>query len=177
MAYTAGIPEPSGSYAISAHGSFALCLNPSEDFAAGECGASGVTAYPVSFEEVGTITYASGIGCENDYQVLASLPSSPAYTAANIVSLNAHTAVKITSYDPATGTGTASITGYTGGSCIGASFDSSGATETSSGTVQIVVTEGGNRNEILVTQDTGVPVSDLASVQLSGTDLKQMPGF
>jgi hypothetical protein len=175
LATSAGaqIPEPSGSYAVSVHGSFALCLNPS--FAAGECGASGVTAFPVSFEEVGTITYASGIGCESDYQVLAALPSSPAYTAANIVSLNAHVVVKITSYDAATGVGTASTTGYTGGSCNGASFDSSGATETSTGTIQIVVTEGGKRNEVLVTQDTGVPVSDLASVQLSGTDLKQTP--
>ncbi|MBV9481569.1 MAG: hypothetical protein JO249_12580 [Acidobacteria bacterium] len=170
-----GIPEPSGSYAVSVHGSFALCLNPSENFAAGACGASGVTAYPVSFEEVGTITYASGIGCESVYQVLAALPSSPAYTAPNIVSPNAHTVVKITSYDAATGVGTASFTGYTGGSCNGASFDSSGAIETATGTLQIVVTEGGKRNEVLVTQNTGVPVSDLASVQLSGTDLKQTP--
>lgn len=169
-----GIPEPSGTYAISGHGSFALCLNPSENFAAGACGASGVTAYPASFEQVGTITYASGMGCESDYQVLAALPSSPVYGVlnTNIVSLNAHTVVTITNYDSTTGVGTASTIGYTGGSCNGATFDSSGATETSTGTIQIVVVSR-KRNEILVTQDTGVPVSDLANVQISGTDLRQ----
>jgi hypothetical protein len=163
------IPEPSGTYAISVHGSLAVCLDSS--FAAAACGGSGVTPYPFSIEEVGTITYASGVGCENDYQVAATQPSA-IYGGPSSVTLTAHTVVKITAYDSTTGVGTASITGYTGGSCNGASFDSSGATESSSGTVQIVVVSK-KRTEVLVTQDIGVPVSDIASVQISGTDLKQ----
>ncbi|MBV8891845.1 MAG: hypothetical protein JO266_07730 [Acidobacteria bacterium] len=163
-----GIPEPSGTFAVSVHGSFALCLTA--NFAPGACGASGVTTYPVSLGSVGTITYASGIGCESDAQVLAALPPN---TLPTIVSTNTHVVVRITSFDSTTGVGTASTTGYSGGSCNGADFDSSGATETSTGTIQIVVVEAGKRNEILQTELTGFPVSDIASPQISGTDLKQ----
>jgi hypothetical protein len=45
------------------------------------------------------------------------------------VTTNAHTVGKITNYDPSTGTGDATFTGYFGGTCHGALFDKTGATE------------------------------------------------
>src|ERR1700736_4339833 len=56
--------------------------------------------------------------------------------------------VKVTNYSSTTGIGTASYIGYSGGSCNGASFDSSGATEIASATLQFVVTDGGKQVEI-----------------------------
>lgn len=162
------IPEPSGQYALSIHGSLALCLNPAENFAPGVCGASGVTTFPLTDEEIGTVTYGSGIGCESYYQVLAALPPN---TLPTIVTLNGHLVITITTYDRATGVGTISFIGYTGGSCNGASFDSSGATEASTGTIQFVVVNK-KHIEILVTQLTS-PTNSIASPQISGTDLKQ----
>jgi hypothetical protein len=173
LATSAGaqIPEPSGSYSISVHGSFALCLNPANNYAEESCSASNAVAYPLTSLITGTITWASGKGCENDYAVYTALPPT---TTPHTVVLNAHTVAKITSYDAATGTGTALSTGYTGGSCHGADFDSSGATETSTGAVQFVLTEGGRRNDILVTQLTN-STNSIGGFSLSATDLKQTP--
>jgi hypothetical protein len=163
------IPEPSGQYAVSIHGSLAVCLNP-DTGATEACSASKAVPYPLTFVEIGTITYGSGVGCESDYQVVTPLP--PANMPAT-VTLNAHAALKLTSYDRARGVGTGAFTSYTGGSCDGTSFDSSGATETGTGTYQIVVTEGGRHNDVLITQDTALPVNDLNSISLYGAELKQ----
>jgi hypothetical protein len=172
LATSAGaqIPEPSGSYGLTAPGTFAVCLNPTT-YAEEACSTSGVLVYPITFVEVGTITYSSGTFCESDYQVTAALPPSASPSSAT---LNAHTVGKLTSYDAATGTGTGEFTGYNGGSCIGASFDSRGATEVSSGTYQIVVTEGGKRNDVLITSLTN-PTNSLGSVSLTATELRQTP--
>jgi hypothetical protein len=165
----AQIPEPSGSYSVSVHGSLTVCLNPAANYAEESCSASNVLVYPVTDELNGTITWASGVGCESDYGVSAALPPTASPSS---VTTNAHTVAKITSYDAATGVGTASSTGYTGGSCNGADFDSSGATEISSGTIQFVLSEGGRRNDVLVTQLTD-PTNSISSFSLIATDLKQ----
>ena len=52
-------------------------------------------------------------------------------------------------FDPTTGSGTASFRQYRGGSCIGAVFDSTGAILT--GTVSFLVSNGGNRIEQILT--------------------------
>jgi hypothetical protein len=69
--------------------------------------------------------------------------------------------------------GTASTTAYMGGSCHGADFDSSGATESSTGAIQFVLSEGRRHNDILVTQLTS-PTNSIGSFSLSATDLKQI---
>jgi hypothetical protein len=56
-----------------------------------------------------------------------------------------------TSFDPTTGSGTESFAGYHGGRCIGAAFDSTGATQTSTGTRSFVVSNSGNRIETIIT--------------------------
>jgi hypothetical protein len=167
---TQNILEPSGSYSVSVHGTVTVCLNPANNYAAESCSAATVFAYPVTIAEIGTITYASGIGCETDYaEVVTPLP--PANTPAT-VTLNGHLVAKLT-YDPATGVAISAFTTYLGGSCNGAQFDSNGATETATGTSQLVVTERGKRIDALLTQVTEVPVNDITSVLLHSVDLKQ----
>lgn len=163
-----GIPEPSGQYSIARHGSLALCLNPAANYANESCSASGVFVYPVTDIAVGSITYESGIGCGTDTEIFSALPPNamPSTPGPETV------VVKVTNYSSTTGIGTASYTGYSGGSCNGASFDSSGATVIASGTLQFVVTEGGQRVEITFTQLTN-PINSLGSVSLFDTDLKQ----
>ncbi|MBV8773563.1 MAG: hypothetical protein JO166_14720 [Deltaproteobacteria bacterium] len=63
-AFAQNTPEPSGQYSIARHGSFALCLNSSGAEIA--CGSNGTLVYPVTDIAVGSITYASGIGCGTD---------------------------------------------------------------------------------------------------------------
>jgi hypothetical protein len=50
-----------------------------------------------------------------------------------------------------------------------------GATETSSGTVQFVVTDGGKQVEDIVTQLEGYPTNNAGSVSLFITEQKQTP--
>ena len=56
-----------------------------------------------------------------------------------------------TSFDPATGSGTASFCQYHGGNCAGAAFDSTGAILTGTGTQSFMVSDSGNRIETIVT--------------------------
>jgi len=56
-----------------------------------------------------------------------------------------------TSFDPATGSGTASFSDYHGGSCVGATFDSTGAILTDTGTRSFMVSDSGNRIDAIVT--------------------------
>jgi hypothetical protein len=60
------------------------------------------------------------------------------------------------SFDPTTGSGTASFSNYNGGSCIGAAFDSTGATLTATGTVTYDVSDSGDRIEYIVAGLTAV---------------------
>ena len=56
-----------------------------------------------------------------------------------------------TSFDPTTGSGTASVRQYHGGSCVGAAFDSTGAILTGTGTQSFMVSDSGNRIETITT--------------------------
>jgi hypothetical protein len=163
------IPAPNGRYSIARHGSLTLCSNPSTN-APEACSASGAVIAPVSDIATGSITYASGIGCGTDTEVFNSLPpntSPPMLNPETIV-------IKVTNYDETTGLGTGTYTAYSGGSCTGANFDSSGATEEVTGTLEFVVTEGGKQVNVAITQLQS-PINSLGSVSLFDTDLKQTP--
>ena len=56
-----------------------------------------------------------------------------------------------TSFDPATGSGSNSFSQYLGGRCVGAVFDSTGATLVSTGTQSFMVSDSGNRIETIIT--------------------------
>jgi hypothetical protein len=161
------VPSP-GQFSIRGTGSFAVCLNPTT-FVDEACTTSGVLVYPITDVENGTIYKGSnGNICEDDASVYAALPPNvqPSSFATS------HTAGTLTDYDPTTGQGNYSITGYSGGKCIGSSFDSSGATKTGTGTVHIVETSP-DRVDFIVTSFTAAPLSDVESFSLSGYELRQ----
>ena len=56
-----------------------------------------------------------------------------------------------TSFDPTTGSGSASVSQYHGGSCAGAAFDSTGAILTGTGTQSFMVSDSGSRMDTIVT--------------------------
>jgi len=73
---------------------------------------------------------------------------------------------------PSLGIGSASYTAYSGGSCNGADFDSSGATIIATGALQFVVTRDGRQVDITYTQLTN-PLHSLGSASVFDTDLRQ----
>jgi hypothetical protein len=87
------------------------------------------------------------------------------------VTTNAHTVGKITNYDPSTGTGDATFTGYFGGTCHGALFDKTGATEVSSGTDHFAVSDDGKRIDIILTKLTD-PLNGIGDFSLHGVNRK-----
>ena len=80
-------------------------------------------------------------------------------------------------YDPMTGTGDLAFTEYLGGTCHGATFDSSGAQEFSTGTEHFVVSEGGRRRDYVTTSFVVPPDSPstntVGGLSFTGTELKQ----
>ena len=80
--------------------------------------------------------------------------------------------VKVTSYNPATGSGDSSFTSYTGGNCVGSKFDSTGATATNTGTLHFVASNGGRRTDSVDTTLTD-PVGDIGAFNLSGFAIRQ----
>ena len=64
-----------------------------------------------------------------------------------------------TSFDPTTGSGTASFRQYREKSCIGAGFDTTGAVLAATGTQSFRVSDSGNRIETILTSISYVPSS------------------
>ena len=64
-----------------------------------------------------------------------------------------------TSFDPTTGSGTASFRQYREKSCSGAGFDTTGAVLAATGTASFMVSDSGNRIETIVTSISYVPSS------------------
>ena len=164
-----GIPFPAGQFSTTSQGSFAACVNPTT-FALESCSTSGVLVFPTSDLQNGMTTFdASGHGCATFTEIQSDLPPDafPPFVT------NEHSVSKLLNYDSMTGTGNGSFTGYTGGACLGATFDSTGATEVSRGTVHFVVTDDdGKRIDFLVTNLTN-STGSIGTFSLSGTDLRQ----
>ena len=78
---------------------------------------------------------------------------------------------KIT-YDPATGSGDASFTNYTGGKCTGSKFISTGATVVDTGTIHFVFSGNGNREDYILTTLVN-PQGSYGAFNLVGFRLKQ----
>jgi len=128
-----------------------------------------VLVFPQSTLQNGVITFdASGNSCSTSTAVNSNLPVDAFLQPVT----NQNSVNKVLNYDSMTGTGDASFTSYTGGACHGATFDSTGATEVSSGTVHFVVTDDGKRFDFLITKLTD-SIGSIGSFSLSGTDLRQ----
>ena len=164
-----GIPLPTGQFSQTFQGSFALCLNPTT-FAEESCSTSGVLVVPLSILTNGVVTAdAAGNGCATLAEVVSDLPVN---ASPPTVIPNEHSVSKLLNYDSTTGTGDVSFTNYTGGTCNGATFDSTGATETASGTDHLVVTDGGKRVDFLITNVTD-STGGIGDFSAFGTWLRQ----
>jgi hypothetical protein len=75
-------------------------------------------------------------------------------------------------YDPTTGTGDGSFTNYFGGTCHGATFDSTGATAVATGTYHFVASKGGKQIDAVVTSLTN-SVGSFGGFSITATVLRQ----
>jgi hypothetical protein len=171
-----GVPLPAGQFSVTIQGSVADCVNPS-NFASEACSTSGVLVLPSSFLTNGSVTHDSAGNTCGVIEVVESLlplaPSSPFNTSPPAVLPIQHVAETLVDYDSATGIGHRSLTVYFGGTCNGASFNSSGATQNATFISQFVVTKGGNRIDSLDTQIITNPANATGSFLTSGTELRQ----
>ena len=163
-------PLPTGKFSTNVTGSFAICVDP-KTFANEPCSNTGVLAVPYSFTATGDTTRDKTGGCHTRTHVVTPLPPS---ALPPIVDSKDHISFKITDYDPTTGLGDLSFIGYDGGQCIGATFDRTGATVTTSGTEHFAVSQSGTRIDAIVTSLTGAANSfQYGSWIFNGVDLKQ----
>jgi hypothetical protein len=158
-----------GKYAAiySPSGFFTQCFKP--DFSATEpCSTHGAVPIVISAGTVGQKTQdKEGDACINFTGTFAT-SGSPIPTTV-IVFINVE---KVTDYDPATGSGDVSATGYGGGKCIGSNFDSTGATIVTTGTAHFVASDNGRRVDSTVTKFTDA-VGDIGGFVITRSDLKQ----
>jgi len=148
-----GIPQKvlAGNFATVTHGSFALCLDPKNNFAEISCSDAKAQVFPQTDVEVGNVTLdEKGNACQTTTETISDLPvdvSPPFVTVLEVVS-------KQTSYDPATGSGDGTFTSYVGGKCEGVHFNNSGATVNSKGTFHFVASKDGNHFDNVTTSLT-----------------------
>jgi hypothetical protein len=156
-----------GNYADLLKGSFAVCLTP-VTFAEESCSTAGALVFPLSIVTAGHFTAGKNGACETGTETVSDLPvdiSPPQVT-------QFHVASKVLDYDPKTGTGDYSFTAYTGGTCKGATFDSTGATVVDTGTVHFVASDNGKQVDGVVTALTD-PKGGIGDFSLSTHDLRQ----
>ena len=141
-----GIPLVVGQFSFNAQGNVGLCLDPATSNLE-SCSTSGVLVISAMGTDLGAVTWDNDHSCASYTNVQSLLPlgASPP-----MVTSNFHLVTQVVHYDPTTGTGDNIFTTYTGGTCNGATFNSMGATEFSTGTEHFVVSDGGNRLDFVL---------------------------
>jgi hypothetical protein len=176
----AQIPLPSGHFSFTAQASVAFCVNPTT-IAVEPCSTSGAAVLADSGLDNGSaVLNSSGNACATITHTDSFLPiaSSSSISPSIVAAANTspplvsviHSVFTVDDYNQATGIGHYSVTIYSGGTCSGASFNSSGATKINSAKQQFVVTNGGNRIDNVVTSFSD---PDVGSFSDSGTELRQ----
>jgi hypothetical protein len=166
------IPLRAGQFSNVTTGSLAICLNATLTVEVA-CTSKGAVAFPLTVLNIGNGTGdAQGNLCISSVETDTSIPPN---IFPPIVTPNEHTVGKITDYDPHTGTGDDTFTGYAGGHCNGASFVKDGATKLSSGTGHFVVSENGNRVDGLATKLTN-PIGSIGDFSLYTVSRALVPG-
>lgn len=148
-----GIALPNGHFSFTAQGTEATC--------------GGGSCITLNIIEAGNMVRdAAGNACGNHAAVVTTIPPN---AGSPIVVPAVLTVLKVLNYDAATGTGDASLSEYSGGSCNGALFDATGATQIVSGTLHFTVSSGetsngGARIDSILTALSlqGVPVPNFA---------------
>jgi hypothetical protein len=169
VALAHNIPPTVGQFAVTTTGSFAICLNSSftQEVA---CSTTGAVAVPLTLLVVGHVTAASDTACQTSVSTISDFPvdKSPPQVGATD-----HSVSTPISYDPSTGTGDISFISYVGGTCHGATFDPTGATEVSSGTAHFAISEEGKRIDFVITKLTD-SIGGIGDFALYGVDHKQI---
>jgi hypothetical protein len=166
-----GIPLAAlaGKYSSTAHGSYALCLDPNNNFASISCTDKKAVAFPKTEVDVGNGTQdAEGNSCTTYTGTLSDQPpdvSPPVVVVFHVVG-------KPKGYDPATGSGDGTFTSYTGGNCVGANFNSGGATIATTGTFHFVAGNDGKRTDFNLTSFTN-PIGGIGDFSYYVTNLPQ----
>jgi hypothetical protein len=164
-----GIPLSSlaGTYVVTVHGSLALCTDA--NFQEAACSEDAKHVLPLTVAEVGVETIDStGNACTSYVETLSDLP--PDFSAPIVVN-PAVVVSKTTKYDPTTGQGDTSVTGYNGGSCNGATFNSSGATLNHTATTHFVVVSD-KKLEVIVTSVTD-PTNGIGDFSVTATAIRR----
>jgi len=168
-----GIPLKvlAGKYADTLHGSFALCLDPKNNFAEVSCASVKAVVFPQTTIDVGNETDdKKGNSCETYTETDTDLPPDlrPPFVAV------LYAASKVTSYDPATGAGDATFTSYLSGKCVGSTFvGSTNVTNVNAtGTYHFVASDRGNRVDAVTTKITD-PIGGVGDFFFSSTGLRQ----
>jgi hypothetical protein len=162
-----GIPlsKLAGKYAFSGQGTITVCFKPG--FSATEaCSTEGAVGAPGNEVDVGQFTEDKNGNTCGTLSDTFGFPGSPFPTTAQVQ----HVVGKVTSYDSATGSGDESNTTYIGGKCIGAEFDSTGATVFGTSTGHLVASKEGKRIDSVV---TAIPNPIIGAFNLSGVAFKQ----
>jgi len=134
-----------GKFAARGSGSLTLCFNAMHT-ALQDCATAPIVV-PYNFARIEQETRdAAGNSCG-----VPTVTSAPVAGTIFPAGLSTATIVGTTTFDPTTGSGTISLKGYHGGTCIGALFDSAGATQTNTGTFRFLVSDSGNRIEAIAT--------------------------
>jgi hypothetical protein len=139
-----------GSYSDTGQGTFAACLLPPK-YVEVPCSTNGAIPFPFSFADTGQVTVGpSGSACATGTAVASDLPPDASPPIIAVV----HEVLTVTKYNPTTQTGDIASKAYTGGKCKGATFDPTGATLYNSFTYHFVVTDDGDRWDLVVTSWT-----------------------
>jgi hypothetical protein len=172
------LKDLAGTYSFTDSGSYSVCLDLSKKPPAVEdCGTTGAFPLAQTFLAAGALTRdEDGNFCGASTAVNSSLPVD---NTPPLVGVLGHAVGKISNYDPDTGTGDLSVTGYRGGKCNGSTFDDMGvAKETETETAHFAASNGGKRLDLVFTSTivfipgstTGNIVGDFS---LSETQLAQ----
>jgi hypothetical protein len=153
-------------YSVVVTGTEALCYNAAiTELLA--CTNPAAVPVPLTYVSLGYGTKNAQGGCEQRVTTYAALPpiGVPQAPAGNV------TVVKqVTDYDPSTGSGDYSVTNYTGGSCNGVNFVSSGSTLSSTSTDHFQDSENGNRRDYVIETGTN-PTNSLGTFSITGVEL------
>ncbi len=136
-----------GKFAGRGSGFFTFCFNGA---ALISCSSVSPVPSPVPYNQTQISQQtrdAAGNACEVFTRTYA--PVFGTTSSANVAT--PHRVFTSPSFDPTTGSGTANFSQYRGGNCVGAAFDSMGATLVNTGTVSFVASDSGNRIEFIIT--------------------------
>jgi hypothetical protein len=169
-----GIPLSifAGNYTVTAQGSATICFN--SDFSATvSCLGPPVatTTDSENFVNVGQGTIDDNGNSCSTYTNTGGFPFSPEPPSVTVI----NNVTKNTNYDPTTGTGDSSFTEYTGGTCSGSTFDSSGATVLDTGTEHFVGSADGKRIDVVTTTLVN-QAKDIGAFNGFGVALRQSGG-